>query len=409
MKVGVRKFTGIIGNILEHYDNALYGLLAPFIAPLFFGGFDALTALIMTYGIMPLGIITRPLGALFFGWIGDVYGRKQALSLSLLGMAFTTVAMGFLPVYEDVGSLAPLLLAFLRMLQSFFMAGETVGGAIYILEQTESSKRSLFSSIYDASSIFGILLASLLVTTFSSYGIIEHGWRYLFWAGSLTAVFGLIVRHAIDDGALHKAPKAYVSIRDNIRPLLCIALVAGFSYTTYSFAFTLMNGYIPLVTSITQTQVMHINSFLLFLDMLLLPFFGYIALKVGKEKVMKFSALVLAFAALPLFSMLESSSLIMVIFVRSFLMIGGACFAAPYHAWAMEQVPEATRYTVLSVGYAIGSQVIGVPSAAVSLWLYKSTLEPMLTGVYILIFGCLAAFIVMQTAAKAYKNCSFDE
>src|SRR5579862_8456534 len=102
---------GIIGNILEHYDNALFGLLAPFIASLFFEKSDPLTALILTYGMLPLGIVFRPLGSLFFGWLGDRYGRKQALSLSLVMMAAVTVSMGCLPTYATAGIAAPILLA----------------------------------------------------------------------------------------------------------------------------------------------------------------------------------------------------------------------------------------------------------------------------------------------------------
>src|SRR5579863_4289600 len=98
-----QRFIGIVGNFLEHYDNALFGLLAPFIAPLFFEKSDPVTALILTYGMMPLGLITRPLGSLFFGTIGDRWGRRRALSYSLLGMTVATMGIGCLPVYKDIG------------------------------------------------------------------------------------------------------------------------------------------------------------------------------------------------------------------------------------------------------------------------------------------------------------------
>lgn len=379
----------MVGNILEHYDNALFGLLAPFLAPLFFPDQTPLTALIMTYGMMPLGILTRPMGSLFFGWIGDAYGRRPALSLSLIGMAFVTVAMGFLPVHSEVGVLAPLLLAFLRMLQSFFMAGETVGGAIYVLEHTESAKRTLLSSIYNASSIGGILLASMLVTAFSSFGIIDYAWRALFWAGSVTALFGLGLRLSGDEDTIQAPTPVRTKIRDYIRPLLAITLTAGFSHITYSLAFDLMNGYVPLVTSLSKTEVMKINTWLLVLDMLLLPFFGWLAYKVGKEKVMKVAALFLAVSAVPLFSLLGSASLATVVAVRCTLVVAGVAFAAPYHAWAMERVPANMRYTVLSLGYALGSQIVGKPTSALCLWLYQVTGQPFAPGLFLLLFGLL--------------------
>src|SRR5579862_656680 len=113
------RIIGIIGNIFEHYDSALFGLLAPFIASLFFETQDPVTALILTYGMLPLGILFRPLGSLFFGWIGDHWGRRQALFLSLTGMGVATVLMGCLPTYATAGIYAPLLLALCRILQNF--------------------------------------------------------------------------------------------------------------------------------------------------------------------------------------------------------------------------------------------------------------------------------------------------
>src|SRR5215208_4599886 len=93
------KWSILLGNLFEHYDNALFSLLSPFLAPLFFPGQDPLTALILTYCIIPLGMIARPIGSLFFGYIGDTRGRKEALVLTLSGMAIVTTLMGFMPTY----------------------------------------------------------------------------------------------------------------------------------------------------------------------------------------------------------------------------------------------------------------------------------------------------------------------
>ena len=195
------RIAGIIGNFLEHYDNALFGLLAPFIAPLFFEQQDPLTALILTYGMMPLGCITRPLGSLFFGWNGDCYGRKQALYWALSGMSVVTVGIGCLPVYHDIGIWAPLLLALAKMLQGFFASGESTGGAIFVLEHTPMQKRGFMSGCYDASSMAGILTASGLVTYLSATGYIDQNWRFLFWFGGMTAVFGIFLRLKVADSA----------------------------------------------------------------------------------------------------------------------------------------------------------------------------------------------------------------
>src|ERR1700688_1495282 len=98
-----------LGNLFEHYDTALFGFLSPFLAPLIFPKQEAITALILTYAIIPLGMLARPLGSLVFGYIGDMYGRKHALFLTLTGIALVSGGIAFIPTYVQAGMLAPLL------------------------------------------------------------------------------------------------------------------------------------------------------------------------------------------------------------------------------------------------------------------------------------------------------------
>ncbi len=340
---------------------------------------------------MPLGMIARPLGSLFFGWIGDVYGRGRALSLSLLGMAIVTMAMGFLPVYQDIGIWAPLLLAILRMLQSFCMAGETVNGAVFVLEKIQEKNRSFISSIYDASTVGGILLASLLVTLHATFDL---NWRYLFWAGSLTAFFGLAARQ-LEPNAPKKQQRA--SLQGKWPIILKIASVSGFTHITYIFGFTLMNGLLPLISDLSKQDVMMVNSALLLFDMLFLPVCGYIARLVGRERMMQRAAISLAALSIPLFLLLDHASLSTAIFVRTAFVALGVLFAAPYHAWALDQVAEEDRCTVLSFGYSLGSQLIGAPSCVLVLQLFQMTHSVLAPAIYLLLFALVAHYQIQRS------------
>lgn len=401
------RLAGVIGNLLEHYDSALFGLLAPFIAPLFFEQKDPITALILTYMIFALGIFTRPLGSLFFGWIGDRYGGRQALFYSLLGMALVTMGMGLLPIYREIGIVAPILLAVGRMLQSFCAAGEAVGGAIFVLEHTTQSKRGLISSLYGSSTIGGILIASALVTFMSSKGYIQENWRLLFWGGGITAVLGLCLRLAAKDGAEFvktvERPKEnwFFLLGKHRAAFLSIILASGFSYVTYSLAFTLMNGYIPLVTTLSKTDVMKVNTLLLVLDMILLPCFGYLANKWGKERVMLAGVISSIAGAVPLFALLDQATLTTVIGVRLAIMVCGVAFAAPYYAWAIEQIPASHRYRIVSLGGALGTQLIGAPTSAICLWLYKVSGWCAAPGLYLIAAGLGASWAVYRIAKKS--------
>jgi len=396
------RLAGIVGNFLDHYDNALFGLLAPFIAPLFFPDNDPITALILTYSMLPLGIITRPLGSLFFGWIGDTFGRRQALFCSLVGMAAVTMSIAFLPTYKDIGFSAPLLLATARMLQSFFAAGEVTGGAIFVLEHTSPGKRGFASGCYDASTIGGILFASALVVAFSAHDFMHLGWRLLFLFGGGTALVGIFLRLMARDPVesvicQEKRPPIWQIFKQYKSPMLAIILASGFGHTTYHLAFTLMNGYIPLITSLSKTDVMEMNTYLLLIDLCLLPCFGYLSTKWGKERVMLIGATGAVLSAMPLFSMLEGASLGTVAFVRATIMMFGIAFAAPYYAWAMEQVPAQHRCLLLAFGGAIGTQCIGMPTSATCLWLYKTGGWSGVPGVYLMATGTLAGWVVLRS------------
>ncbi len=319
----------------------------------------------------------------------------------MLGMALATVAMGSLPTYLEAGILAPVLLALCRLLQSFCAAGESAGGAIFILEHTESSRRSLMSGVYDASSVGGILIASAVITGLSFWGEIEQSWRYLFWCGALTAAIAILMRMKAREGeeyaaahlpGVERPAPLWSVIREHRQALLAVVFAAGFAYTTYSLAFTLMNGYIPLVTSLSKTEVMAANTGLLVLDMALLPFFGYLAGKWGKVRVMGLAAAASVVSALPLFYLLQDARLGTVIAARLIIVTLGVAFSASYHAWCQERVPPLARYTILSLGYALGSQLIGAPSVTVSLWLFKKTGW----------FGAPALYIMATAAAAGY-------
>jgi MFS family permease len=142
---------------------------------------------------------------------------------------------------------------------------------------------------------------------------------------------------------------------------------------------------------------MQVNTALFLVDLCLLPCFGYLSLKIGKERMMRLAAISLAICAVPLFMLLEGASLGRVICVRLAIIVLSIAFAAPYYAWAIERVPKQHRYLLLSLGGALGSQLIGMPTSAVCLWLYKISGWSAIPGVYLMIVSLAAALIVKQS------------
>jgi MHS family proline/betaine transporter-like MFS transporter len=292
-----------------------------------------------------------------------------------------------------------------RMLQSFFVAGESTGAALYLLENTAPAKRSIISGFYGASSMMGYVMASALVAYFSLRGTIEEGWRVLFWIGGVTAVFGVFMRlkNQSKDLAAPKRTPLLQTLREHKGPLFAIIAAAGFSYTTYSMPCVLMNGFVPLVTSLSKTDVLQVNTLLLIVDMVLMPVFGYLAYRFGKERIMFGGAFWSAVAAIPLFYWVGGASLGMIIAIRLILVILGVAFAAPYHAWALERVAPEHRYTILCLGSSLGAQLIGAPASAVCLWLYQATGWVWSPGLYLLAMGAAACYAIRKYAAAPVK------
>jgi|GEM_PF-415406 len=386
-------FAAILGNLLEHYDKALYTFLAPFIIPFFFQTTDVLTSLMIAF--IPTGWISRPLGALFFGAIGDRFGRKKSLFITMMGMAAVTCLMGSLPKLEAC-KFAPYLLLTCRCLQDFFSAGERTGSALFLLENVERKKRSLSSSFYETSSIAGYLLASLMVTLFCSLNWVSDYWRVLFWCGSLLGIVAFFVRaHCEETEDFRTAPVEKLSLKGCYGPFFAIIGGTAFSYAIYMIAVPFLTNFLPLISSLSKVQAMQANTWRLFLDFLFLPFFGWLATLYSKEKVMSRAVQMTFFLSIPLFILLPFASSMIVIIIQAAFVLFGVAFAAPYQHWVQEAVPIKQRYRIIGLAKAIGAE-IGIPAASIGFWLYGKT------G-----FVWAPAIYLMVTASGAMISLSF--
>ena len=204
-----------IGNFVEWFDYGAYGYLAAVIATVFFPTGDKTTALMSAYAVFALSFLIRPLGGIFWGYIGDKYGRRPALSWSILIMSAATFLIALLPGYASIGIAAPIMLLVLRMFQGFSASGEYAGASAFLAEYAPPEKRGFYTSIVPASTAAGLLLGSLMAAgmyeLLSTEAIADWGWRLPFL---LAAPLGLVGDEQADlniHGGLQKAVYAYPS------------------------------------------------------------------------------------------------------------------------------------------------------------------------------------------------------
>ena len=362
----------LFNNILGHYDKSLYVFIAPFIAPLFYPNAHPITALIFSY--LPVNIIFRPLGAIFFGYFGDKYGKEKALFLSIAGLSSTMLAIGLVPTYASIGILSVFCIHFLRGMISFFAAGEGTAAAFVLIDGVKKKYKDLFSSIYEMSSILGFALASGLTTFLLFQDKITSGWRVLFALSGLLGFISLYFRKIKPSETLAPTKKLKpIAIKENLLPFIAIVLLTGFTCSNYRIMSSLMNGYIPHVSSISNREVMKTQAWLMAYNILMLPVFGYLSKRFSKEKIITFALLLALIFSIPTFNLLHHPTLSNVFLLRIVLMTWGLAIAAPFEYWVMDLIGIKERFRIATLAKAIGSQWIGATAAPVSLWVFQKT------------------------------------
>lgn len=352
-------------TLFEHYDKLLFTLSIPFLSPLFFPDFSLLSQLILGYALIPITTLARPVGAWFFGRIGDHRGALHGLNYSAISIGIASLGIALLPTFQHIGYAAPLLLTSLRFLQNFCFAGQTTGSILLLLEKRSGAEARRCSSFFQSLSALGALGASLGITFMLGMGF---SWRWLFVLGGLNAILPL---------AFPKPPtKPKKTVKEPLPPFrlfFAAALVCGFLYGNYKILTSMLSGLLPHITTLKSYDVMEMNTFLLGADIALIALFGQLFSKASPTRLMAGSSLALALIGPLLFPLFAGSSYWTVFALRTVLLIPSCLLTAPFYAWLKELAPPKTAYTFIGLTKAFGLQCIGAPAPAALLALYQQT------------------------------------
>src|SRR6476660_4513209 len=205
-------FASSLGTVFEWYDFYLYATLAPFFAALFFPPGNATAALLSSFVTYAAGFLVRPFGALFFGRIGDLVGRKYTFLITIVVMGASTAAVGLLPTYAKIGFLAPILLVLLRLLQGLALGGEYGGAATYVAEHAPHNKRGSDTSWIQTQATLGFFLAQLVIGgarwKMGPDDFKARGWRIPFLLSLVLLGFSVYLRLKLQESPIFKAMKA---------------------------------------------------------------------------------------------------------------------------------------------------------------------------------------------------------
>lgn len=188
-----------VGHCLELYDHTIYGVMLPFLAIYFFPAADPITSLFFAFLSFTLGFIIAPMGALFWGWYSDKFGRLSMLRVTMLIMAVPSLGIALLPTYEHIGVCAPVFLILFRMMQSISASGEIIGAKIFVMESLGQNENGFASGVVTAIGALGVLLAMGMGYLCTFYQDIENFWRIPFLVGSSLFIIGQFIRRRLAD------------------------------------------------------------------------------------------------------------------------------------------------------------------------------------------------------------------
>jgi MFS family permease len=313
-------FASSLGTMFEWYDFYLYGTLAPIFASLFFPPGNDTAALLSAFAAYAAGFLVRPFGALLFGRLGDIVGRKYTFLVTILVMGGATFLVGFLPTYASIGWAAPVLLVILRLLQGFALGGEYGGAATYVAEHAKADNRGYATSFIQTTATIGFFLSLMVIGLCRIYmdavSFAAWGWRIPFLVSVALLIFSVYVRLRLnespvfqrmkEEGKGSKAPLTESFLRyPNIKYVLLalFGATAGQSVIWYTGQFYAL-FFLTITLKVELLTAYVLIGISLIIGTPFFVFFGWLSDRIGRLKIILAGCLIAAATYFPLFAML---------------------------------------------------------------------------------------------------------
>ncbi|PZN98957.1 MAG: MFS transporter [Alphaproteobacteria bacterium] len=313
-----------VGTVIEWYDFYLYGSLAAIISAQFFSGVNETTGFIFALMAFAAGFAVRPFGAIFFGRLGDLWGRKNTFLVTMLLMGVSTFVVGLLPSYAAIGIAAPIILVLMRLIQGLALGGEYGGAATYVAEHAPRGKRGFYTSFIQITATVGLLLSLVVIlgvrTAVGEEAFADWGWRIPFLLSILMLAVSLWIRLKLAESPSFKKMKAEgkgstTPLKDsfgkwpNLKLVLIalIGLTAGQAVVWYTGQFYAL-FFLERVMKVEASLANILIAVALLLATPFFVFFGWLSDKIGRKPIILTGCLVAALTYFPLFQALTTAA-----------------------------------------------------------------------------------------------------
>ncbi|WP_437833453.1 MFS transporter (plasmid) [Niallia taxi] len=414
-----------VGNAMEWFDFGLYSYLAVIISQNFFSAVqnDELK-LVFTFATFAIAFLMRPLGGIIFGKIGDKAGRKVVLTTTIILMAFSTLLIGLLPTYDQIGIWAPILLLVARIIQGFSTGGEYAGAMVYIAESSPDNKRSILGSGLEIGTLTGYILASLVASilfiTLSDEQMASWGWRIPFLLGLPLGFVGMYLRKSLEEspifeneistnGAEEQVEEGFFSILKNHKKdiIVCFVSVAFFNVTNYMLL-SYMPSYLNEIIGLSGTTGTILITLVMVIMVPLTLLFGKLSDNIGNKNVFLIGLGGLSLLSAVAFYLVNMNGLL---FISLGILILGVLLAT-YEGSMPGSLPAMfytdIRYRTLSVTFNVSVSIFGGTTPLVSTWLVHQTGNNLAPAWYLTIVSIIGFFVILflfkSTTGKSLKG-----
>lgn len=417
-----------LGNAMEWFDFGVYGFVAFALGKVFFPDASPSVQMIAALGTFSVPFLVRPLGGVFFGVLGDKYGRQKVLAATIILMAISTFCIGLIPSYAAIGIAAPILLLICKVAQGFSVGGEFTGAAIFVAEYSPDRKRGFLGSFLDFGSIAGFLLGAglvvLLQSLMSDESFLSWGWRVPFFLAAPLGLLGLYLRHAAEETPafqqqldrmekeVEEDPESQsrTSWKEIItrywKPLLmCIGMVLT-TNITYYMLLTYMPSYLTHNLHYSESHGVLIIIAVMVGMLFIQPLIGMASDRIGRRPFVLFGSVALLVLAIPAFHLIISGK-IGLIFVGLFMLaILLNCFTGVMASTVPALFPARIRYSALAASFNVAVIIAGLtPTIAAAL--VDSTGNLYLPAYYLMlaaVIGIVTAIFMKETANKPMRG-----
>ena len=358
-----------LGSILEYYDFLMYGIFATELSRQFFPIVDPLISLISTFGVFALGYASRPLGGIILSSLGDRFGRKVVLLVSVLSISVSSLAIAVIPNYATIGIAAPLLLVALRFSQGFFLAGEQPCAMTYVVE--EMPKRAgLVTGTVLFCAIAGILLASLasliVHTALSPAAVDAYGWRIAFFIGGLIGLGSYWVRTSLEESPEFQRMRNHVAkrpfrqiITQHPKQIFLAMSASAIANSVNSIQFIALPSYLTRSLHYSGSEISFAQNIGIGALAFSLLLAGWLGDKLPSRLIHRVGCIAIIVATLPLYMAIESHSIGP---VAIFLILGvtGGIVNGTYPFIAADLFPTAVRFSGIALAFNLATAIFTV-------------------------------------------------